>query len=330
MKRSFAIAVAPVLACGFLFAGPAARAQGLVTAVGRIVDGQGHPLPDVQVLLEYKGHVVQKYRTKTDKTGRFIHLSVYEGPYRVTLTKEGMGTASFDFNVQDVPSTQPPPELKFLVKAAPPPPPGSGLAPAGPAVGAPAVDIGKLTEELNAAGALLDQSRAAEAVAAYEAIVSSAPQIPLVHLKLAAAYRKAGDTVKAEASSRKAIELDPAFVDGYVGLATLLAETGRRDQALETVRQGAAANGKSGRLQYALGVLEMGQGHNPVAREAFLRAEALDPQNFDTQYQLGTVALNMNDRAEAIARFEKYVAAAPPDAANVAVAKSLIAALQKK
>jgi cytochrome c-type biogenesis protein CcmH/NrfG len=74
----------------------------------------------------------------------------------------------------------------------------------------------------------------------------------------------------------------------------------------------------------------MGQGHNPVAKEAFLRAEALDPQNFDTQYQLGTVALNMNERAEAIARFEKYVAAAPPDAPNVAVAKSLIAALQKK
>jgi hypothetical protein len=38
----------------------------------------------------------------------------------------------------------------------------------------------------------------------------------------------------------------------------------------------------------------------------------------------------MNDRAEAVARLEKFVAAAPPGTPNVDVAKSLLAALQKK
>jgi Tfp pilus assembly protein PilF len=332
MKRGFAIAVGLVVAGGFLCPAPAARAQSLVTAVGRVVDGQGNPIPDVQVLLDYKGPVVQKYRTKTDKTGKFIHLKVYEGLYRITLTKDGVGTASFDFVVQEIPSTQLPPDLKLVVKAAaPPPPPGSGLAPAGSAAaGAAAVDLGKLTADLNAAAALAEQGRMDEAVAAYEAIAAAAPQVPLVHLKLAAAYRKKGDTAKAEASFRKSIELDPGFVDGYVSLATLLAESGKRDQAIAVVRQGAAANEKSGRLPYALGVLEVSAGDNAAAREAFLKAESLDPQDIGVQFQLATVALNLNDRAEAVARLEKYVAAAPPTAPDLAVAKGLLAALQKK
>jgi Flp pilus assembly protein TadD len=331
MKRDFAIAAGLVLVCCFLLPAPAVRAQSLVTAVGRVIDGQGNPIPDVQVLLDYKGPVVQKYRTKTDKTGKFIHLRVYEGLYRITLTKDGVGTASFDFVVQEIPSTQLPPDLKFVVKvAAPPPPPGSGLAPAGAAAGAPVVDLGKLTADLNAAAALAGEGRIEEAVAAYEAIAAAAPQIPLVHYKLAAAYKKKGDTAKAEASLRKSIELDPGFVDGYVSLATLLAESGKRDQAIEVVKQGAATNEKSGRLPYALGVLEVGAGNNATAREAFLKAESLDPQDVGVQFQLATVALNMNDRAEAVARLEKYLAAAPPTAPDVAVAKSLLAALQKK
>ena len=331
MKRGFAIAVGLVLACCALFPVPAARAQSLVTALGKVVDGDCNPIPDVQVLLDYKGHVVQKYKTKTDKTGKFVHVNVYEGLYHVTLTKEGLGTTSFDFQIHEIPSTQNPPDIKFVVKAAaPPPPPGSGLAPAASSSGAPAADVGKLSANLNAAGALLEKGAVDEAVAAYEALASSAPQIPLVHQRLGDAYKKKGDAVKAEASYRKSIELDPGFVEACLGLATLLAEAGKREEAIEVVQQGAAANEKSGRLQYALGVLQLGRGRNAAAKEALLKAEALDPQNFDTQYHLATVAMNMNDPAEAVARYEKYVAAAPADAPNVAVAKALIAALRKK
>jgi cytochrome c-type biogenesis protein CcmH/NrfG len=96
------------------------------------------------------------------------------------------------------------------------------------------------------------------------------------------------------------------------------------------IKQGATANEQSGRLQYALGVLELGLGQNAEAKAAFLKAEALDPQNFETQYQLATVAMNMNEPAEAVSRYQKFIAAAPPDAPNVAIAKSLIEALGKK
>jgi len=129
---------------------------------------------------------------------------------------------------------------------------------------------------------------------------------------------------------RKAVELDPGFVEGYVGLATLLAESGKQDQAIEAIRQGVAASPQNSRLQFALGVLAEGKGDSATAKEAFLKVEQLDPQNAETQYHLATVALNMNDKAEAIVRLEKFVATAPAGTPNVDVAKSLLAALQKK
>lgn len=190
--------------------------------------------------------------------------------------------------------------------------------------------MARLSAELNAAGALLRQGKADEAIAQYEAIAGWAPQVPLVHYGLASAYKAKGEGAKADAAYRRSFELDPKFVDGYVGLATLLAEGGKRDLAVEVIKQGAAANEQSGRLQYALGVLELGLSHNAAAKEAFLKAELLDPQNFETQYQLGTVAMNMNEPAEAVSRYQKFIAAAPADTPNVAIAKSLIAALEKK
>jgi tetratricopeptide (TPR) repeat protein len=328
MKRS--VVTAAALAVGLvLLLAPGARTQGSVTALGRVVDGQGNPIPDVQVLLDYKGHIVQKYRTKTDKNGVFTHLNVYSGPYRITLRKEGVGEASFDYNIQELDRLAKPPDFKLLPPrtVAAPPPPGSGLA---PAAGAAPVDATKLAADINAAMALSREGKVDEAIAAYEAILAGTPGIPLVHYNLGTAYKKKGDVPKAEAAMRRSFELDPLFVDGYVGLATILAEAGKRDEAIEVVRQGTAANEGSGRLQYALGILAEGKGDAATANQAFLKAEELDPQNAETQYHLATVALNMNDRAEAIARLEKFVATAPAGTPNVDVAKSLLAALQKK
>ncbi|HSD30075.1 MAG TPA: tetratricopeptide repeat protein [Vicinamibacteria bacterium] len=330
MKRSIPVAVALVVALAPFFA-PAAGAQVPVTAVARVVDGQGNPIPDVQVLLDYKGPIPQKYRAKTDKNGVFTHVNVYAGLYRVTLKKEGVGETSFDYNVQELDRLAKPPDFKLAPKTvAAPPPPGSGLAPAAGAGAATPVDATKLAADINAAIALAHEGKVDAAIASYEAVLATAPGVPLVHYNLGAAYKKKGDLPKAEASLRKAVELDPGFVDGYVGLATLLAESGKPDEAIAAIQQGVAANGQSGRLQYALGVLAEGKGDTATAMQAFLKAEELDPQNVETQYHLATVALNMNDKAEAIARLEKFVATAPPGTPNLEVARSLIAALQKK
>ena len=328
MKRSIAAAVTTAIGI-MLLAVPATRAQGTITALGKIVDAEGKPMADVQVLLDYKGHIVQKYHTKTDKNGIFTHLSVFGGAYRVTLTKPGVGEVSFNTNLQEVDSLQKPPEYKFVPKpAAAAPPPGSGLAAAGST--APPPNMGQLANSINSAIALAKSGDTDGAIAAYQAILATTPQIPLEHMNLGSVYRKKGDLAKAEAEMRQSVELDSGFVDGYVGLATVLAEAGKRDQAIEAMKKGTEANPQSGRLQYALGVLAEGAGDAATAKAAFLKAEELDPQNFETQYHLATVALNQNNKAEAISRLEKFIAAAPAGTPSLDVAKGLLAALQKK
>jgi len=332
MNRSIAIAAA-LGAFALLAAAPEpALAQGTCTAVGRIVDAQGEPIPDVKVLLDYQGHIVQKYHTKTDKKGVFTHVRVYTGRYKVTFSKEGLGEQTFETNFQDLDSLQKPPDFKFAVKAvaAPPPPPESGLAARNAAPAAAPVDMGQLTSEINGAIALSNAGNVDGAVTAYEAILAKTPQIPLVHHNLGMLYGKKGDVAKAQGELQQSIDLDPSFVDGYVGLATVLATAGKRAEAIDVIKKGAAENTQSGRLQYALGVLAESTGDVPLAKQAFLKAEELDPQNFETQFHLATAALNQGDTAGAVARLEKFLAAAPPDNPQVPSAKSLIAALKKK
>jgi Flp pilus assembly protein TadD len=330
MKRIMATAVLSALSLVslVLFAAPSAHAQGTITAIGRVVDAEGNPIPDVQVLLDYKGHIVQKYRTKTDKKGIFTHVNVFSGPYEITLKKEGIGEITFKTNLQEVDSLQKPPEYRFATRTvAAPPPPGSGLTAAG--ANAPPVNVGQITTRINEAIALAKAGDVDGAIAAYEAFLTTTPQIPLVHHNLGMLYQRKGDPAKAQAALQKSIELDPSFIDGYVGLATVLAESGKRPEAIEVLKKGAADNPQSGRLQYALGVLAETTGETPLAKEAFLKAEQLDPQNFETQYHLATVALNQNDKAEAVARLQKFIAAAPAGTPTLDTAKALLAALQK-
>jgi tetratricopeptide (TPR) repeat protein len=318
MKRQ---ALAGLLA--LLAAAVVARAQGTCTALGMVVDKDGQPIPDVQVLMEYKGHIPQKYRTKTDKKGRFMHVNVYEGAYKITFSKEGYGEASLETSVREIASTEKPPEYHLAKKAleAPAPPPSSGassrIAPAD------AVALIQSSAELLKAGKL------DEAEAAYAALIEKAPQVPDLHFNMALVQEKKHDVAKAEASFRKAVELDPKFADAWSGLAMLLIENGKAGQAVEALGQGVAANPEDKKLLLAQAVTCLNLGRADEAQAAFLKLESLDPGNAEIQYHLATLALNRSKKDDAVARLEKYLAMAPADAPNAATAKAILAALKK-
>ncbi|HVQ30809.1 MAG TPA: tetratricopeptide repeat protein, partial [Vicinamibacteria bacterium] len=280
-----------------------ALAQSTVTAVGFVVDGDGNPIPDVQVVIDYRGHIPQKYRTKTDKKGRFIHLNVYEGPTKVTFKKDGYGEATVDFGFRDLGSTEKPPQFKLSKRQAPvEAPAGSGLGSGGGAVDA--ASLAAAVDRINAAGALVKEGKLDEAQKAYEAMAVEMPAVPLIPYNLGFIYKKKGDPAKAEASFRKAAELDSKFPEAYNALAVALLEGGRKDEALAVLEKGVAAVPEDGRLQYSLGAFYLNAGKVPEAKEAFTRAEGLEPRNPEVQYQLATIALNQNDTPGALSHLE--------------------------
>jgi Flp pilus assembly protein TadD len=305
-----------------------ARAQATCTAEGTVLDADNRPVPGVEVLLSYKGHIPQKYRTKTNKKGVFVYVNVWSGPYDITFSREGLGEVTMkDFVIRDVIPPDKPPVFHIGAKkpAAAPPAGEAGSSPTGPS---PADAAAALAAELDAANRALAAGELDTAIAAYESVIAKAP-LAEAHHNLGIAYRKKGDAAKAEAEFRKAGELKPGFAAPHGALSTLLASSGKKEDALAEAQEAAKDAPENPLYAYNLAVLLKDNGKNAEAKDAFLKAQELDPGNAEIQFHLGTVMLGLGDVAGAVSTLEKYVAAAPAETPNVAVAKSIIAAMQK-
>lgn len=312
-----------------LGSGPRAGAEATCTAEGYVLDAEGNPLPDVKVLLQYKGHDPRKYRTKTDKKGKFVHVNVYEGVYDITFTQEGVGDVQVkDFRIREIPSLEKAPVFRLgsQKKVVAPPPGADPAAPAAPAGPDPAVMAADLQKAAEAFGA----GRLDEAAATYEAVLAQAPGLALGHHNLGLVYRKKGDLAKAEAEFRKASELKPDFADAHGALSVLLAGQGKPEAALVEAQLAVAAAPENAQYLFNLGVLQKDTGKGAEAKETFTKLEALDPANAEVQFHLGTALLGLGQVPEAVAHLEKYLTLAPADAPNVAAAKGIIAAMAKK
>lgn len=319
------IRTAACLAVLLPLAAPVA-AQSTCNAEGYVYDQDGNPLSDVQVLLQYKGHVPQKYRTETDKRGRFVHVNVWEGPYDLTFTGEDFGEVTVtDFRIRDIQAPEKPPTFTVGVKAAPAA--DEEGEPEGPTSEETAA---ALAAELDAGNAALAEGRVDEAIATYEAVAVKAPDLPEVHHNLGLAYKRKGDAGKAEEEFRAAADLDPDFAEPRGALAVLLANSGRRDEALEQAEEAVELDPESVEYLYNLAVLYKDSGRSQEAEEAFLELEELDPGNAEIQYHIGTTLLALGRMDEALGRLEQYVEAAAEDAPNVASARGMIDALKSQ
>lgn len=127
-----------------------------------------------------------------------------------------------------------------------------------------------------------------------------------------------------------AAELKPDFAAPRGALSVHLASSGKLDEAVAQAKEGAHAAPEDAQYAYNLAVLLKDTGRSAEAKEALLKAEALDPANAEIQFHLGTVELALGQVEAAIGRLEKYVAGAPASAVNVATAKGIIAAMSKK
>jgi tetratricopeptide (TPR) repeat protein len=163
----------------------------------------------------------------------------------------------------------------------------------------------------------------------FREVLAAAPQVAEAHYNLGYLASKRGDAAAAEAEFRKAIELQPKSSDAYVALAALLGQKARGEEALKLLLDAAADFSQDGRFQFALGAAAFNLGRAEDAQAALTRAGELDPGNAETDFYLGSLALSRNDVPAAVARFEKYLAAAPATSPNLATAKGLLEALKK-
>jgi len=274
-----------------------ALAQSLVK--GKVVDAQGKPVEGAIVTFEAQGSSAKR-DTKTDKKGEFLQVGLASGSWKVTATKEGVGTSSQTGQV----TQGRPVELAF--KLAP--------AAAGGVAGAAGGDP-KAAAELQALAAAATAASTAgnwdEAVAKYTELVGKVPTCAECFLQLANAHTQKKSYTEAEAAYKQSIAVRES-AEAYNGLVRIYNDQKKFDLAAEAGGKAAALSATAGgggnpEATYNNGVVLFNAGKFAEAKTQFEATTKADPNMALAQYYLGMANLNGGDLPGATAAFEAYL-----------------------
>jgi Flp pilus assembly protein TadD len=310
MKRTL-ITAGLLLGIGLL--APPAQAQ-TGTARGKVFDGQGQPVADAKITIEFQGGITRKFEVKSNKKGEFMQVGMQPGPYRFTAAKDGYQPAVIDFRVQLGDPTELPP-FKLMTVAQAAQQPGSAQA--------------ELRAAFQKAVDLQSAGQLDEAEAAYKAILEKAPDVPEVHQNLGGVYALKKDFPAAEAALLKALEMRPDSADIATQLAKLYHDNGQEEKAQEVMAKSAGANPADAKAQFNQGIFLLNAAKNEEAIAAFEAAVKADPSMAEAYFRLGALMVGQGKIPEAVAHLEKYLSLNPTDAGNVATAQGLLKALKK-
>jgi len=289
---------------------------------GKVVDEAGKPVTDA--LLEFAAQFQSLTRQgKTDNKGEFLMVGLPSGEYQITAKKEGVGE---DVIRTRITQGQNAPVTLTLRPAAPAG--GLGLAPATGTAAAAANKANAALAALAKTGAEhLGAGRNDEAIAAFTAVVGTAPTCADCFVNLGIAHANKKQFAEAEAALKKAVEIKADNPTAHTQLASVYNAQRKFDLAAEASANAAkysaaapgAAGGGNAEALYNQGVALFNGGKFAEAKTAFEGATKADPKLALAHYQLGMTALNLGDFALAVSSLEQYLVLDPngPKAAEV-------------
>jgi tetratricopeptide (TPR) repeat protein len=294
-----------------------ALAQSVVR--GKVTDAQGMPVADATVLFEAVD-ANRKTQTKTDKNGDFLQVGLSSGAYKVTATKDKVGTQTKNTNVRQGPNNP----LAFTLSAS------SGVS---------AADKEAAAAIQASAGAAVEAMKAGrhdEAIAKFQEVIAKVPNCVDCYYNIGVSQMAKQQYTEAEASFKKAIELKPDNADAYTALANLYNSQKKFDLAAEAssnaAKYSSGGGGGNAEASYNQGVILFNAGKFAEAKTQFEAATKTDPNHAMAQYQLGMTSLNLGQIPDAVAALEAYLKADPngPKAAEVKAALPALQQMLKK
>ena len=296
-----------------------ALAQSVVR--GKVVDAQGKAVADATVLFEATD-ANRKTQTKTDKNGEFLQVGLSSGSYKVTASKDGVGSQTLNSNVRQGPNNP----LSFSLTTS------SNLSNA---------DKEAAVALQTAAAAAMEAMKAGrhdEAIAKFNEVIAKMPTCADCYYNIGTAYVAKQDLPNAEAAFKKMVELKPDAAEGYTGLAGVYNAQKKFDLAAEASSKasqlsgGAAGGGGGAEASYNQGVILFNSGKFADAKTQFEAATKADPNMGMAHYQLGMTALNLGQIPESVSALEAYLKVDPngPKAAEVKAALPALQGMLKK
>jgi tetratricopeptide (TPR) repeat protein len=169
----------------------------------------------------------------------------------------------------------------------------------------------------NLGQALHAQGKLDEAVTSYGQAVASQPGWAEAHRTLATLWRKLDRPAEAEVSFRRAHEADPNAVEGLSDWVETLEVLGRKSEAVEVRRHLCRLAPQETKHWFELG-LKLQQAERPAeAREAYLHAQAIDPDYPYLRNNLAATFLDLDQPQQAIEILEPLVAGEQKDALSL-------------
>jgi tetratricopeptide (TPR) repeat protein len=294
-----------------------ALAQSVVR--GKVTDAQGKPVPDATVLFEAVD-ANRKTQTKTDKNGDFLQVGLSSGAYKVTASKDKVGTQTLNAQVRQGPNNP----MSFTLSTT------SGVAGDNKEAAAIQASAGAAVEAMKA-------GRHDEAIAKFQEVIAKVPTCADCYYNIGVSQMAKQQQAEAEASFKKAVELKPDNADAYTALANLYNSQKKFDLAAEASSNaakyaGGGAGGGNAEASYNQGVILFNAGKFAEAKTQFEAATKTDPNHAMAQYQLGMTSLNLGQIPDAVAALEAYLKVDPngPKAAEVKAALPALQQMLKK
>jgi tetratricopeptide (TPR) repeat protein len=296
-----------------LAASAAAQSRGNLRLTGRVLDEAGKPVPDAQVTATRRGDATaEKFNAKTNDKGEYTINNLLAGTWIVRGEKEGVGANEVDATLADGART-----TTVDITIAPPKADPNAELQAGHQQGI------KLWQE----------GKPAEARKIYIDLLAKYPQVYQLNVPLANIYADEKNFEKAVEHMKIAVDKEPANVEWKIVYAELLMEAGRRDEAGTLLEAIDLTQVKEHRAFTNLAINYINVGKEPEATRAvdlLTKLIAQFPSDPALHYYRAKAYIVATKLPEAKADLEKFVAAAPPNAPQMADAQKLLEQLNKK
>lgn len=278
---------------------------------GKIVDGKGQAVEGAQVVIEAANG--RKFESKTNPRGEYTQILTLSGAYKVTASKQGVGTVTQQVNVR----LGQPVELNL------------SLAPAAAADGG-AGEFAKLFEAGVNASTAGDQDGA---VAKFQEALKLNAQCYQCEFNIGASLAAKKDNEGAEAAYKRTIALKADYAPAYNALANLYNQLRKFEEAAQMSAEaaklgGGGAGGGDPDSMYNQGVIMWNAGKIADAKKQFQDVVAAKADHADAHYWLGMANLNEGNMPGAVTEFDEYMKLAPTGQ-YAAQAKGILSQIKK-
>jgi tetratricopeptide (TPR) repeat protein len=281
---------------------------------GKVVDAENKPVEGAKVTVQQLD-TNSKFELKTSKKGEFMQIGIPPGNYKITVEKEGLTSTKNQRIGLDMA------EVNFTLKK------GADMSEMSKEDRAKAeAKVTGIKTAYAEAAALANAGKYDEAIAKFNEVIAQVPKCTECYVGIGAANREKKDYGAAEAAYKKALEVDPNYVEAYSGLANIYNDQKKFAEARAMSEEAgkratAAGGGGNADMLYNAGVISWNANDFAKAGEQFSAAIAANPNHAESHFMLGQVYLNLGKLPEAAKEFEAYTKIAP-NGPNAAKAKS--------